>query len=417
VRRHAAGLAAAALVALAGGGCESVRSGANAEIPLWARHPSGSMGVAWTRPVTAEPRKAGEEYERGRPEIDAAHRRVFVPSSDHGLYAVRADDGQTIWRFETLGAVQCEPLYDPREDVVYFGSNDGALYKVRAEDGQLLWRFATNSEVARKPVLQHGLVYAVNANDTIVALDQATGKLRWSQHRTPAMGMEIAGYAGPLVTPDRVYVAFSDGHVASYDPKDGSEKWQPVDLSAEAEQGSGDQPRYLDVDTTPIADTNASGRVVYVASFAGGVYALDAETGARIWANDRATGVTDLVLWSQPAHPSRDPALPAEPARKLLLASSGPTGLWALDPNDGREVWRKALPEGGVTAPVPIAGALMVGTSRYGLFLVSPIDGGAIDGIETTGGFAMTPAAHGLRAFAVSNAGRLMALHVQPPLH
>ena len=404
----------AALVALAG--CESIRAGANAEVPVWVRHPSAALSVVWSRPLTAEPRKAGEDYERGRPEIDVAHRRVFVPSSDRGLYALRADDGETLWRFETMGAVQCEPLYDAAEDAVYFGSNDGALYKVRAADGKLVWRFATNSEVARRPVLHGGMIYAVNANDTVVALDAATGKLRWTQHRTPAMGMEIAGYAGPTLTGDRLVVAFSDGHVMGYDPKDGSEKWQPVDLSAEAEQTVGEgQLKYLDVDTTPVPATIEAGRVVFVASFAGGVFALDAETGAQVWSNTRATGVTELLLWSQPAHPAREPAMPQVPARRVLIASSGPTGLWGLDPEDGREVWRKPLPEGGFTAPAPVAGALLVGTSRYGLFLLSPIDGGAIDGLEASGGLAMTPAAHGLHAFALTNAGRLLGLTVQPP--
>src|SRR5690606_40316102 len=55
----------------------------------------------------------------------------------------------------------------------------------------------TNAEVARRPLLSAGLVYIANANDTVIAADAKTGQVRWSQHRTPAMGMEIAGYSGP----------------------------------------------------------------------------------------------------------------------------------------------------------------------------------------------------------------------------
>lgn len=415
VVRAAAVVAGVGALTVALGGCEKVRGGANPELPLWAKRPIEAMSILYSRELTVPVRKVGEEYERGQPEIDVRHRRVFVGSSDRGLYALHADDGTSIWRFETLGAVQCEPLYDPVEDVVYFGSNDGALYKVRALDGSLVWRFATNSEVARRPVLANGLLYAVNANDTVVALEPQTGKLRWTQHRTPALGMEIAGYAGALVTEDRVYTAFSDGHVASYDALDGSERWQPVDLSAEVEQATGEIPRYLDVDTTPVLDTIKSGRVVYVAAYSGGVYALDAETGARVWANDRAQGVTELLLWQQPAHGPRDGVGPVEPARKALIAASGQTGLWALSPDDGHELWRRELPEGGISAPVPIAGALMVSTSRYGLFLFSPLNGGVIDGVDTTGGLAMTPAAYGVRAFVLSNGGRFLGVEVLPP--
>jgi outer membrane protein assembly factor BamB len=401
--------------AIAATGCETLQAGANPALPLWVHRPNGAMNLVVRRKVTISERVTGEDYEHGRAEIDPIRRRVFVGSSDRGLYALRADDAQGLWRFETLGPVQTEPLYDPGEDVVYFGSNDGALYKVAAFDGKLLWRFSTNAEVARRPVLKNGLIYVVNANDTVVAIEAASGKLRWTQHRRPAFGMEIAGYAGPLVTDERVYVAFSDGRVAAYDPLDGSERWPLVDLSAEAEHSQGDIPRYLDVDTTPIADTNSSGRVIYVASYAGGVFALDASNGGRVWANDRATGVTQLVLWQQPAHEPRDGVGPPIPARKLLLASSGTTGLWALATDDGREVWRRALPDGGVSAPVPIAGAVMVTTTRYGVFLFSPIDGGVIDGLDLSNGVTMIPAVYGRRAYVMSNTGVLLAIHVDPP--
>ena len=408
--------ATAVFLSLAATGCDTIRAVGAPDLPLWVHHPGGALEVELRRNIGSDLRSLSDQYERGKPEIDAAHRRVFVGSSDTGLYALRPDDGSTIWRFQTLAAVQCEPLYDEAEDVVYFGSNDGALYKVKAADGQLLWRFNTNAEVARRPVLRGGTVYVTNANDTLVAIDAASGKMRWHQHRTPAFGMEVAGYAGPALGQDKVYAAFSDGTVQAYSLEDGSEQWPTVDLSAEAEAPSGsDAPRYLDVDTTPVLDRNASGAVVYVAGYAGGVFALDAENGTRVWASDRATGVTELVLWEQPAHAPRSGKGPEVPARKLLLASSGVTGLWALDPNDGRTVWRRNLPEGGMTAPVPIEGALLVGTTRYGLFLFSPLDGGVIDGILTGTGFAMTPAAFGRRAFVMSNGGALLSVYVQRP--
>jgi glucose dehydrogenase len=396
-------------------GCETLQSGANPALPLWVHRPIGAMNVVLRRKVTIAERVSGEDYEHGTAEIDPANRRVFVGSSDGGLYALRADDAQGIWRFETMGPVQSEPLYDAAEDVLYFGSNDGALYKVAAFDGKLLWRFATNAEVSRRPVLKNGLLYVVNANDTIIAIEAATGKMRWTQHRRPAFGMEIAGYAGPLVTDERVYMAFSDGRVAAYDPLTGAEKWPLVDLSAEAEHAQGDVPRYLDVDTTPVPDATAAGDVVFVASYAGGVFALDAANGGRVWANDRATGVSQLVLWREPAHAPRDGVGPTVPARKVLLASSGTTGLWALSVDDGRELWRRALPEGGVSAPVPIAGAVMVATTRYGLFLFSPLDGGVIDGLDLSNGVSMVPAVHGRRAFVMTNTGVLLGIHVDPP--
>jgi len=288
---------------------------------------------------------------------------------------------------------------------------------VASWDGARRWRFNTPAEVGRRPVLRTGVTDAVTGNDTLFTIAAATGKLRWHQHRAPAFGMEVSGYAGPALGRDKVYTAFSDGTVQAFSLEDGSEQWPTVNLAAEAETSAGgDTPRYLDVDTTPVLDRHSTGMVVYVASYQGGVHALDAENGTRVWVNEKAIGVTSIVLWDQPAHPPRGGEGPEVPARKLVLAASGLTGLWALDPQDGHTVWRRNLPEGGMTAPVPIQGAILLGTTRYGLFLFSPLDGGVIDGISTGNGFAMTPAAYGRRAFVVSNGGSFMGLSVRPPM-
>lgn len=394
----------------------------NPEVPTWYHRPTGGMHVFAHRRLTAEGRAIGEDWERGKPELDPMHDRVFVGSSDRGLYALRAGDASTIWRFETADVVQSEPFYDPELDVVYFGSNDGALYAVKAATGALLFRFDTGAEVARKPVRVGETLVFTNASDFLFAVDRRTGKQKWQVHRTPALGMEISGHAGAAVDPSTgiVYMAYSDGHVIAYDVKDGSEKWTPVDLSAEAEQAGTESLRYLDVDTTPIVDAHPQGHVVYVASYAGGIFALDAATGARVWTNERAIGVNDLTLFEEPAHapnPSGpDKGGPEVPAKKILLASSATSGLLGIDPYTGRVLWRNKVPEGGITAPVPWAGAILVGTTRYGLFLMSPRNGKVIDGIDLGSGFAQTPAAFAGRAYVTSNAGTFLGISLTPPL-
>jgi len=404
------------VMALLVGGCEAALSGGvHPEQPQWVNRPSGSLSVVYQVPLVAPIRQYGEPYQRGGVGIDRAGKRVFVGSSDNGLYALDAASGRTIWRFETLGAVQSTPLYDEVGDAVYFGSNDGAFYKVLASNGQLIYRFDTNSEVSESPILDHGTVYFVNANDTVIAIDASTGKMRWSQHRTPAAGMEIAGHAGPLLWRDKVYVGFSDGVVTAYDADTGAERWQPVDLAAEAEQVIGDVPKYLDVDTTPVPDVLESGPAIFVANVQGGVYCLDADTGAQIWSNTGATGVVGLVMWNQPAHiPQSGP--PALPARKILVAASGSTGLWGLDPENGTVLWRNRLPMGGTHHVQAFGGALLVTASQLGVFLVHPLDGRVIDGIHATDGISARAGIAGARAFVLTNGGNLLALHLTKPV-
>lgn len=389
----------AALAGLPLAGCMNAHSPEHAAPPRTFYHP-GTLDITFRAQLTSWSRAAGEAHEHGQPEIDAAHVRVFVGSSDHGLYAVHADTGGVIWRFETLAPVQCEPSYDADGDFVYFGSSDGALYKVRAKDGWLIYRFTTGAEVSRRPVRAGGGVYFTNANDTLMAIDEATGKLRWAQHRRPAGGREMAGHAGAAVSGDRVYTGFSDGVVAGYALADGREIMR-ADL-AEGAEPSGSASRFLDVDTTPIPAKIGATEVIYAAGYPSGVFALDARDGRRVWVNDKALGVTSISLYR------------VTPARDLLLAASGLTGLWAIDPSNGHTVWRRELPKGDFSAPVDAMGALLVSTTQYGIFLFSPLYGAVIDGISP-GGAAMRPAVLGARAYVMTNGGALLGLTLREP--
>ncbi len=392
-------------------GCEALfQSSPVPDQPTWAERPSGSLNVVYTTPLVAQSRRMGEPYERGKPAIDREGGRVFVGSSDGGLYCLDARDGSALWRFQTMGAVQSEPLFHPATNSVFFGAADGALYRVDARNGELRFRFASNSEIAHRPIVIGDTLYTINANDTILALSLLTGKLLWTQHRTPATGMEIAGHSGLLVTQDRVFAGFSDGMVMSYDRLTGHERWQPVDLAAEAEQNLGDIPPYLDVDTTPVPGTIDDVPVLFVGSIVGGVFALEREAGTQLWNNPGILGVQSLLLLDQPRAPGSQGG-----RRRLLIAASGTTGLFGIDPDSGATEWRSPLPAGGVTSMSLVAGALLVSASQLGVYLVSPLDGRVIDGLHVVDGVAGAAATSGNRAFVMTNGGRLLSLVVTDP--
>ena len=104
------------------------------------------------------------------------------------------------------------------------------------------------------------------------------------------------------------------------------------------------------------------------------------------------------------------------PAREVLIASTGTSGLWGLDPANGEVIWERPLPDGGVSPPEPVSGAILVSTTRHGLYLLSPLDGGVIDGIHTDTAFSMAAAAFGRRAFILTNTGDLLSLHIASPI-
>jgi outer membrane protein assembly factor BamB len=423
IRASSATLALAFLTSACGAlqtneNAETANDRINPERPMWVSRPTPVLQTLFRKELTSKSKTSGEDYEHGQAEIDPKTGRVFVGSADGGLYALRASDGSTLWRFQTTGAVQSEPSYDAELDMVFFGSNDGALYAVKAYDGTLVYRFSSGAEISKKATVRGETVYFANAADHIFALNRRTGKVRWQAFRPSALGMEVAGYAAPTVFGDSVYAAYSDGHVTAYDAATGQEKWSPVDLTAEADTAAlgSESTRYLDVDTTPIVVGTPEAPIVYVASYAAGVFALDGRTGAKIWGNDRATGVTELSLYREPARKDRSGVEVPETA--IILAASASTGLWALEADvqkQGRELWRNKVPEGGIARPVGCAGTLVIGTSKFGLLLLSPRTGKPIDGIDSGTGFSQAPAVYGNHIYALSNGGTFYGLEVLDP--
>jgi len=408
--------AAATLTVLGLASCAKREHALNPTNPLWLHRPGWAMSLTFRRPLTDGTTSSKTGIEKSIPAIDHTHGRLFVGTSDHGLYAVRAGDGSVIWRFNTAGGVHSEPLYDETRDVVYFGSDDDGLYALRASDGGLLWRYRTGAEVQRRPVLVQrdngkGILVFDNAADGIFAVDADTGQPKWKHVRNPALGLEISGHAGVAYANERVYCAFSTGRVVAYDAETGKEKWPEVDLTAVGNPAESEQQQYFDVDTTP----TVVGDRVFVANVATGVFALDATAGTQVWRRPEAEGVSWLTHWSEPPHV--DPASGAEvPARALLVAGSGTTGLWALDPKTGEVRWRREGPRGTLGHPVSLAGALLVTSSKLGLFLFEPQQGRPIDAINPGTGFAAGAAAFGNKAFVLTNAGVLIGLEVVPPM-
>ncbi|MGZ3424071.1 MAG: outer membrane protein assembly factor BamB family protein [Polyangiales bacterium] len=421
-------LAVAFALGLAALSCAKKEAAVNPISPMWLKRPGNVLDLVFRKPLLADqneaflvPGGAGGVTAKGGieksiPGIDAQHGRVFVGTTDKGLYAVRAGDGSVIWRYQTAGAVQSEPLYDPDRDVVYFGSDDDGMYCVRASDGSLVWRYRTGAEVQKKPVLiQRGSGKATlvfdNAADSVFAVDADSGQTKWKHLRTPALGLEIAGHAGVAYDQERVYAAFSVGHVVAYDVESGKERWPEVDLTAVGAPSDAEQQQYFDVDSTPIV----VGDRVFVANVATGVFALDATAGLQIWRRQEAEGVSWLSYFEEKGH--TDPTTGAEvPARELLIAGSGTTGLWALNPKTGDVVWRREGPRGTLSHPVKVAGAILVASTKLGLFLFEPQRGLPIDGINPGTGFSAGAAAFGNKAFIMTNGGILLGLEVVPPL-
>ena len=338
-----------------------------------------------------------EEHDRFEPietssaGYDLDRRRAFIGSSVGGLYCLGIEFGETVWRFDLDHPVGSTPVFDEDRKYVYFGADDGKLYAVHARSGRLIWSFDTGSEIRRSGLLYQDTLYIGNAGGILMAVNPDNGEVVWQYRRQPIEGFVSAGYAGVGISGSNLITSFDDGVVVSVDASAGTEVWSS-DLAREVSRDSNDQSvQLVDCDATPVV----VGDVVVAASVAGGVYGLDADSGAVLWTRPDVDHVTGLA--------SRE---------GTVFASRSGVGLAAIDPSSGRILWSKSFQAGVLQDPVVYDDTLLVADSEMGLHVVSVGTGDLLQRIDQREGFFARPSLHGGYLLILGNRGVLYAMAV-----
>ena len=160
-------------------------------------------------------------YETGgavRSSPTVANGVVYVGSYDKNVYALDAATGDEIWKLPTGGRVESSPAVV--DGVVYVGSNDNRVYALDAKTGRRLWSRGTGRAVRSSPKVADGVVYVGSSNKHMYALDAKTGRRVW---RSPAGG---GVWSAPTIAYGVVFVGPADGHVYALDAATGDVRWR-----------------------------------------------------------------------------------------------------------------------------------------------------------------------------------------------
>src|SRR5690606_15955576 len=115
------------------------------------------------------------------PALDRSGRTVFVPSADHHLYALRADDGRQRWRLRVPEPVLSSPLVATvGDDERVFFTAGTRLYAVGARDGRPRWSSDLHGFFAGRVACDGTRIYAGGGDGNAYAFDAATGDELWS---------------------------------------------------------------------------------------------------------------------------------------------------------------------------------------------------------------------------------------------
>lgn len=259
----------------------------------------------------------------------------------------------TRWSFATGGPIVGSPVIDM--GVVYITSLSGKLFAIDAATGKEKWQFKSRLPIASTPAVARGKVYVVSSSSALAALDAANGATLWvfateferrfearNLHGYPSSSQTIPDawdvfISSPAVVGERVFFGSGDS-VYCVDATSGDLQWKVQ---------TGDV-----VHASPAVANNT----VYIGSFDGRFYAIDAATGLTKWIFQ---GGVDPAVRNQQGFQSS-----AAVVDGVVYVGSRDAHVYALDAATGRKRWDYPTSKSWVNGtPAVRDGLVYVGTS------------------------------------------------------
>ncbi|MBP7705511.1 MAG: PQQ-binding-like beta-propeller repeat protein [Caulobacter sp.] len=251
---------------------------------------SGFRFVAQLDPATGEVlwRKETAAPIHGAPIV--THNRVFVVSTDNEMLTFDAATGAPGWTYQALiepARILSSPSPAAAGDTVIGAFASGEVVALRASNGNDLWnntlsrasRTSALSEirdVAGRPVIYEGDVYAASHSGVFAATDLRSGQARWS--------LPVASITSPWAAGDVVYIVSQAGEVICASRSSGQVYWiKDLNEGRHADDGKKKKKGFLGIgrDENRIlyfGPVLASDRLI-VASSDGRAIALNPKTG------------------------------------------------------------------------------------------------------------------------------------------
>lgn len=210
---------------------------------------------------------------------------VYIATLAGTVYAVNSTDGDIRWEFD----VDYQFFASPRvvDGTVYIGSRDFSghslshreypMYALDADDGTVEWVFDIEEGVFGAAAVAEDSVYVGGQNGSVFRLDADTGELLWefetdelpdgsSMWRRNSAGARNGGVpSGPTVADGTVYFGSYAGYVYAVDAETGTENWS------------------YHVDAPFVTSPAVHDGTVYIGGYDTNLHAIDAETGEREW--------------------------------------------------------------------------------------------------------------------------------------
>lgn len=351
--------------------------------PLWSV-PIGAGDGKRTR-ITAEPAVAGG--------------RVFTLDSA-GQVTATSTAGQVLWQASVV------PASDPGGQrpgggiaatggTVYVGTEYGEVVALDAATGGIRWRQRFDGPVTAPPAVAGDRLYVVARDASAWAIDARDGKVIWTLTGVPSPS-GVTGGAAPAVGDNLVVFPFSSGGLIATRAAGGSTAW-------EAQVVGQRKGRAWSGITDITADPVIEGGILYTGNQSGRTVAIRLADGTTIWeAEEGSFGPVAL-------------------AGNAVFFVNDESNLVRLDKSSGATVWKvplsyyfaeKERKRNAIQVhfgPV-LAGARLVLASTDGtLSFYDPTGGGLVAQVALPAGAASAPVVAGQTLYVVTRDGMLHA--------
>jgi outer membrane protein assembly factor BamB len=147
----------------------------------------------------------------GRPALAAD--RVYVPTRDKRIVALRVDTGEPVWERRVGGVPNDVLALDER---IFAGATDNFFYCLLARNGEIDWRWRTGGDIVGRPIADENRVYFVAFDNVLRAMSQKSGAQEWMRP------LPLRPVWGPTAAGSTIVVAGLSNAVRGFAMKDGA---------------------------------------------------------------------------------------------------------------------------------------------------------------------------------------------------
>jgi len=303
---------------------------------------------------------------------DAEGGRIYSAAADGTITVLEEDSGRVVTRVETK-----KPLSGGVEvgaSRILVGTTKGEVIALDTT-GKQVWVSSIAGEVIAPPAVSRKVVVVRTSDGRIFGLNIDDGKRLWVFQR-PSPSLLLRSESGVLAVGGDVLAGYPNGKLIALDLEDGKLTWE---VTVTLPRGATELERIADVAGLPVIDGNN----VCAGAFQGKVACFEIQSRNMLWARDVSTA---LALASD---------------AKYLYVTDDAGAVHALDKASGASVWKQdKLMYRKVSAPLVVAGSIVVGDGFGYLHVLSPVDGAIIGRLATDGSevTALTAASGGVVA-------------------